>query len=165
MSTPKIRGSPDTEAQHARVNLMNYMKMTQPVGGSTTEWRAAKMDQVAGHCEPFVAKIISVSRGDDPEEEVLSVRGYREFTGAYSDCFPEQVLATLNGHLVIEVELSGTTVMDCGGFGALMALRNATRDERIRLRLLNPAPPVERLLDLLRAERELEIIPSRPVTQ
>jgi len=84
-----------------------------------------------------------------------------ELTGAYSDCVREQVLATLNGQQVIEVELSGTTVMDCGGFGALMALRNATRDDRVRLRLLNPAPPVGQLLDLLHAERVFEIIPSR----
>ena len=51
------------------------------------------------------------------------------------------------------------------GFGALMALRNATRDDRVRLRLLNPAPPVERLLDILHAERVFEIIPSRPCSQ
>ena len=164
MSAPKIGGTPDTEAQHRRVKVVNCMKVTHSMGGLTTKWRAATMDQVPGHCEAVVANINAAPPRED-KEEVLSVSGYMEFTGAYSDCFLEQVLATLNGHRVIEVELSGTTVMDCGGFGALMALRNATRDDRVRLRLLNPAPPVERLLDILHAERVFEIIPSRPCSQ
>jgi len=164
MSAKKIREAPDTEAQQTRIRIIDCMKVTQSMGGSSTEWASATVDQVAGHCGAFVANINSASPREDPEE-VLSVCGYMEFTGAYSNCFLEQVLATLNGHQVIEVELSGTTVMDCGGFGALMALRNATRDDRVRLRLLNPAPPVERLLDILHAERVFEIIPSRPGSQ
>ena len=66
------------------------------------------------------------------------------------------------GHDVIEVDLSGTTFLDCGGLGALIALRNATRDRKGRMRLLNPTPPVEQVLNLLEAQRVFEIVTARP---
>ena len=70
--------------------------------------------------------------------------------------------SSVNGHDVIEVDLSGTTFMDCGGLGALIALRNATRDRKRRVRLLNPTPPVEQVLHLLEAQRVFEIVTAQP---
>ena len=52
--------------------------------------------------------------------------------------------------------------MDCGGLGALVALRNATRDRNARVRLLNPTPPVEQVLRLLEAQRVFEIVTELP---
>src|SRR5439155_25449844 len=95
-------------------------------------------------------------------EKVLGVVGTRVLITATTRRFQERVLAGLNGHDVIEVDLSGTTFMDCGGLGVLIALRNATRDSKKRVRLLNPTPPVEQVLNLLEAQRVFEIVTARP---
>ena len=102
------------------------------------------------------------SRGRENGEKVLSVAGTRILTTATASKFRERVIAAFNGHDVIEIDLSRTTFMDCGGLGALIALRNATRDRKGRMRLLNPTPPVEQLLNLLEAQRVFEIVTARP---
>jgi anti-anti-sigma factor len=102
------------------------------------------------------------SRATENAKKVLSVAGTRVLTTATACKFRERVIAGLNGHDVIEVDLSGTTFMDCGGLGALIALRNATRDRKGRVRLLNPTPPVEQVLRLLEAQRVFEIVTARP---
>ena len=100
--------------------------------------------------------------GTENGEKVLSVAGTRVLTTATAGKFRERVFAGLNGHDVIEVDLSRTTFMDCGGLGALIALRNATRESNSRMRLLNPTPPVEQVLNLLEAQRVFEIVTARP---
>ena len=92
----------------------------------------------------------------------MSVTGTRALTTANANKFRERVIAALNAHDVIEVDLSRTTFMDCGGLGALVALRNATRDRNARVRLLNPTPPVEQVLRLLEAQRVFEIVTELP---
>ena len=101
------------------------------------------------------------SQGTERGEKVLSVAGTRVLTTATASKFRERVFAALNGHDVIEVDLSDTTFMDCGGLGALIALRNATRDRNGRMRLLNPKPDVEQVLTLLEARRAFEIVTER----
>lgn len=100
-------------------------------------------------------------RGTDKRAEVLRVDGIKELTAADARHFRERVLATLNGHRVIEVDLSQTRAMDCGGLGALIALRNVTGERRGKVCLLNLTPPVERLLNLLHVERLFEIGTTR----
>jgi len=94
-------------------------------------------------------------------EKVLRVAGTRELTTANASKFRERVIAALSGHDVIEVDLSGTIFLDCGGLGALIALRNATRDRKGRMRLLYPTPPVVQVLYLLEAQRVFEIVMAR----
>jgi len=66
----------------------------------------------------------------------------------------------LNGHSVIEVDLSQTEFIDCAGLGALVAVRNQTHGGKGVVRLLNPTASVQQLLDFMRAGRVFEIVHS-----
>jgi len=135
--------------------------MAQTIGGSTSELLASPIDAETRQRGCLTAKT-EASQGTENAKKVLSVAGTRVLTTATASKFRERVIAGLNGHDVIEVDLSGTTFMDCGGLGALIALRNATRDLKGRVRLLNPTPPVEQVLKLLEAQRVFEIVITRP---
>jgi anti-sigma B factor antagonist len=135
--------------------------MAQTIGGSTSQLLASPIGAETSQRGCLSAKT-EASHGTEYAKKVLSVAGTRVLTTATASKFRERVIAGLNGHDVIEVDLSGTTFMDCGGLGALIALRNATRDRKGRVRLLNPTPPVEQVLTLLEAQRVFEIVTARP---
>jgi anti-anti-sigma factor len=92
---------------------------------------------------------------------VLKVRGFVELTAAHGRRFRNQVLAALDGQTVIEIDLSPTTVIDCAGVGALFAIRNLTPQRKGVVRLMNPRPRVQQLLELVRAEQAFEIVKSQ----
>ena len=94
--------------------------------------------------------------------EVLMVEGFAELTAANCKLFRKQVCAALNGHTVVEIDLSQTALVDCAGLGALIVIRNLTRDRKGAVRLLNPTPPVQQLLDLVRAGEIFEIVNGQP---
>ena len=52
--------------------------------------------------------------------------------------------------------------MDCTGLGALIALRKLARARNGGVRLVNPAPIVQRLFDEVRAGQIFEIVITRP---
>ena len=79
-------------------------------------------------------------------------------TAANADRFRKEVRAALNGHTSVEIDLSQTTSMDCGGLGALITIRNLTRSRHGVVRLVNPTPPVQRLLDVVQAGRLFDIV-------
>jgi anti-anti-sigma factor len=68
------------------------------------------------------------------------------------------------------IDLSSTRFVDCGGLGALVALRNkvssGARHRLVHLNLVNPTPPVRQLLRLTHFDHLLESsasgINSRP---
>ena len=55
----------------------------------------------------------------------------------------------------ILIDLSRTGSMDCGGLGALIALRNCARrrNGNVAICLLNPTPPVRHIFKLTRMDR------------
>jgi anti-sigma B factor antagonist len=95
-------------------------------------------------------------------EEVLTFGGFKELTAANADMFRKEVHAAVNGHKVIEVDLSQTTFMDCGGLGALIGLRNFARGRNGVMRLVNPTPAVRRLFDAVNAGQMFEIVNAQP---
>lgn len=97
-------------------------------------------------------------------EKVLTVIGFAELSAANSKLFRKRVCAALNGHTVVEVDLSQTTSMDCAGLGALIAICNLVRGRKIRVRLVNPTSRVEQLLHLMRAGQILQIVNRLPAT-
>lgn len=97
-------------------------------------------------------------------EQVLTVAGFTELTASNSKLFRKRVCAALNGHTVVEIDLSQTTFMDCAGLGALIAIRNPARDRKIVVRLVNPTSRVQQLLHIMRAGQVLEIINRPDVT-
>jgi len=96
-------------------------------------------------------------------ENVLTVAGFEEMTASNCKLFRKRVCAALNGHTVVEINLSQTTFMDCAGLGALIAICNLVRNRKIRVRLINPTSQVEQLLHLMRAGQILQIVNRPPV--
>jgi len=66
--------------------------------------------------------------------------------------------AFTNGHRNIEVDLSQTTAIDSCGLGALVALHKTAAARGGVLRLINPTPPVQQILELTRMHRIFEVI-------
>ena len=58
----------------------------------------------------------------------------------------------------IEIDLSQTTAVDSCGLGALVALHKTAAARGGVLRLINPTPPVQQILELTRMHRIFEII-------
>ncbi len=89
-----------------------------------------------------------ISQGD-----TLNVSGIPELAAGNSGAFQEQLCAALpDGVKHIEIDLSQTAFVDCGGVGALVGLRNSARDLSldVTIRLLNPTGPVKRIFNLTR---------------
>ncbi len=114
------------------------------------------------HGEPLVALTVFIPYDEATEsrmtKDILAVAGLAELTWVNSKRFRRQVCASLNGHSVVEIDLSRTTSIDCAGLGALLAIRDLIRARAGVVRLLNPSPPVQQLLDLVRAGQVFEII-------
>lgn len=66
--------------------------------------------------------------------------------------------ALKDGHKNIEVDLSQTTFVDSSGLGALVSLHKAAARRAGALRLINPRPPVQQILELTRLDGILQIV-------
>jgi len=94
--------------------------------------------------------------------ETLSVSGISELDASNSEAFSSQLSAALPANVrQIDIDLSRTR-MDCGGLGALVALRNFARRHNtcIAIRLLNPTLAVQCLFALTRMDRLFPIEPQ-----
>jgi anti-sigma B factor antagonist len=94
------------------------------------------------------------------EGELLNVSDINELTAANSSSFRDEISSALTGStVVIEIDLSKTLFMDSSGLGALFALyRSTIKREGVVLRLLNPVPEIEQLLELTQMQQLFEIV-------
>jgi len=92
--------------------------------------------------------------------ECLSISEITELTAVNSANFRDQVRAILPGSLaVIEIDLGDTRFVDSSGLGALFAVyRAATQCDGLILRLLNPRPEIQQLLELTQMQQLFEIV-------
>ena len=83
-----------------------------------------------------------------------------ELTAVNSATFRNEVEAALGGSpSMIEIDLSQTRFMDSSGLGALFALYRATAQrENVSLRLLDPTPEIQQLLELTQMQQLFEIV-------
>jgi anti-sigma B factor antagonist len=90
----------------------------------------------------------------------VSVSDIQELTSVNSETFRNKVSSALGGSpSVIEINLSQTRFMDSSGLGALFALyRTSARGKHVVLRLLNPMPEIQQLLELMQVEQLYEIV-------
>ncbi|HZV36269.1 MAG TPA: STAS domain-containing protein [Verrucomicrobiae bacterium] len=91
--------------------------------------------------------------------ETICISDLKELALANAAGFAEQARSALEtGVKNIEVDLSQTAYLDCGGIGALIALRNdAHRNQRdISVRVVNPTPPIKHILHLTHLDSLLE---------
>lgn len=92
--------------------------------------------------------------------QTLSISEIPELSAANSSQFRESVGAALPPPpVMIELDLSQTRFMDGCGLGALFALGQTPGHGPggVTVRLLNPTPPVQQLLELTQMHRLFEI--------
>jgi anti-sigma B factor antagonist len=91
--------------------------------------------------------------------DTLNINGIVELGAANSKLFRDEVRAALTeAQKVIEIDLSQTMFMDSCGLGALISLHKTTCGRNGMVRLINPTPPVQQILELTRMHRIFEIV-------
>lgn len=91
--------------------------------------------------------------------ETLCISDLKELALANAAGFAREARSAIEtGVKNIIVDLSQTGFLDCGGIGALIALRNdAHRNHReVSLRVVNPTAPVRRILHLTHLDTLLD---------
>jgi anti-sigma B factor antagonist len=93
-------------------------------------------------------------------EQCLTISEIPELTAVNSAHFRDEIRAVLSTTpAVIEIDLSQTCFMDSSGLGALFALYRSTgQGTGVILRLLNPKPEIQQLLDLTQMQQLFEIV-------
>ena len=89
----------------------------------------------------------------------LRVSGLQELGAANANTVRDQATtAFVEPQKNLEIDLSETTFIDGCGLGALIALHKTACSRGGTLRLLNPPPPVQQILELTRMHHIFEII-------
>jgi anti-sigma B factor antagonist len=93
--------------------------------------------------------------------ETLNVSGVKELGAANSNNFRDEVRGAMTDtQRNIEIDLSQTMFVDSCGLGALISLHKTTCNRKGTVRLVNPTPPVQQILELTRMHRIFEIVNS-----
>lgn len=95
----------------------------------------------------------------------LRVSGLRELNAATAQAFRSTLTRALSrGIESIEIDLSQTRAVDGAGLGALVALYENAKEHRKReffaMRLTNPTPTVQQMIELARLHHLFEITPQ-----
>jgi anti-sigma B factor antagonist len=91
--------------------------------------------------------------------ETLRISEFAELGAANSVDFRDQARAALTAaQKNIDIDLSQTMFMDSTGLGTLISLHKTTCSRKGAVRLLNPTPSVQQVLDLTRMHRLFEIV-------
>ena len=90
----------------------------------------------------------------------LNISEIPELTAVNSASFRDEVRAALPPTpSLIEIDLSQTRFVDSSGLGALFALYRSTAHQKdVVLRLLNPTPEIQQLLELTQMQQLFEIV-------
>jgi anti-sigma B factor antagonist len=89
----------------------------------------------------------------------LRIAGVKELGTANATAFRNWVRHALaEDHQDIEIDLSETTLLDSCGLGALIALHTAVGSRGGKLRLRQPQPPIQQILELTRMDQIFEVV-------
>ncbi len=93
------------------------------------------------------------------DASTLRVSAVKELGAANANAFRDWVRKSLlDNQSNIEIDMSQVTFLDSCGLGALVALHKTASNRKGTLRLLNPRPPIEQILELTRLHRIFEIV-------
>jgi anti-sigma B factor antagonist len=91
--------------------------------------------------------------------ETICITGVKELAAANANAFRDQVRVSMGEtNRFIEIDLSETMFLDSCGLGALISLHKTTCSRNGLVRLVNPTPPVQQILELTRMHRIFEIV-------
>jgi len=91
----------------------------------------------------------------------LRVSEIDDLAAGNSGAFQSAVTASIGPNVMeIDIDLSKTGFVDCGGVGALVALRKTARRQNngVTIRLLNPTSSAQRLFQLTGLDRLFPIV-------
>ena len=94
-------------------------------------------------------------------DETVTVSEIKELGAAVAHSLPKKVRSALPDKLkILEFDLSETEFMDSRGLGALISAYRAACSQNglITVRLINPTPAIQQILELTRLHRIFEII-------
>ncbi len=93
--------------------------------------------------------------------DTLRVSAVKQLGAANANAFRDWVREALTeSYRSIEIDLAETMFLDSCGLGALVALHKTACSRQGKLRLVNPQPPVQQILDLTRLSRIFEVVKS-----
>lgn len=87
--------------------------------------------------------------------DTLNVSEIRELATATATSFQCELTAALSADVRrIDLDLSQTVFVDCGGLGALVAIRKKASNGHgsATIRLLNPPKPLQQMVNLMKME-------------
>lgn len=91
--------------------------------------------------------------------DTLRISAVKELSASSANSLRDEARQAFGeGQLNIEVDLSQTAIVDSCGLGALVALHKTAASRGGALRLLNPNPAVQQILELTRMHRIFEVI-------
>ncbi len=94
----------------------------------------------------------------------VAVDGIRELNATNSSSVRDTVRCTLSDNArTVELDLSEMSFIDCFGLGTLLAVHRMAREHMGNVRLLNPTPAVQQILELTRMHRLFPIVRREPV--
>lgn len=85
--------------------------------------------------------------------DTLNVSDIKELATATANSFQSELSAALSeGVRHIDLDLSKTTFVDCGGLGALVAIRKKANSAHsaATIRLFNPPKPLEHIVNMMK---------------
>jgi anti-anti-sigma factor len=89
----------------------------------------------------------------------LTVSDIEQLDSAHAAAFQTALREALAGNVrQIDLDLSQTISLDCGGLGALLALRKRAGSAKLVMRLRNPPQPAQRLLRLTHTDRAFTVM-------
>ena len=94
-------------------------------------------------------------------DEIVTVSEIKELGATVAHSLPKKVRSALPDSLkVLEFDLSETEFIDSRGLGALIAAYRAAcrQNGLVSVRLINPTPPIQQILELTRLHRIFEIV-------
>ena len=90
--------------------------------------------------------------------ERILVLGIKELTSANAAAVKDDVRRCIRpGHLTLDIDMSNVRILDSSGLGTLIALHKVMCQKNGLVRIMNPTPIVEQVLELTRLHRLLEI--------
>lgn len=93
------------------------------------------------------------------QNDVLKISDVRELGAGNATAFRDQVRAALDARLkAVEIDLSKTAFLDSCGLGALIAILKSARNLKASVRLINPTPAIQQILEMTRLHRMFEVV-------
>jgi anti-sigma B factor antagonist len=91
--------------------------------------------------------------------DTLAIGGVEELSAVNATRFRDEVRGAMSDGLRnIEIDLSRAAFLDSCGLGALISLHKTACGRKGGVRLVNPARPVQQILELTRMHRIFEIV-------